>query len=175
VSPDLTLLQTAVTNAEATIATSEKASYAGLQPTIKFNLENAIAAAKEATETTPAETLQGYAFELAERHGIAKDNMDALKSLKTLVTKSKSLLTRDMAAVYRASLQDAYDDAVELLKLESDENVYLIMNRLQLQYDEADASNKAWKALNSSITTANTQLNKESATKGKAELQAAIT
>ncbi len=175
VSPDLTLLQTAVTNAEATIATSEKASYAGLQPTIKFNLENAIAAAKEATETTTAETLQGYAFELAERHGIAKDNMDALKSLKTLVTKSKSLLTKDMAAVYRASLQDAYDDAVELLKLESDENVYLIMNRLQLQYDEADASNKAWKALNSSITTANTQLNKESATKGKAELQEAIT
>ena len=174
VSPDLTLLQTAVTNAESTIATSEKSSYAGLQPTIKLNLQDAIAAAKTATETTPAATLQEYAFDLAEKHGIAKDNMDALKSLKTLVTKSKSLLSKDMAAVYHTALQGAYDDAVELLKLESDENVYPIINRLQLVYDEADASNKAWKALNSSITTANTQLNKESATVGKAELEAAI-
>ena len=175
VSPDLTLLQTAVTNAESTIATSEKSSYAGLQPTIKFDLENAIELAKTATETTPAATLMQYAFQLAEKHGLAKDNMDALKSLKTLVSKSKTLLSKDMAAVYRTSLQEAYDDAVELLKLESDENVYPIMSRLQLIFDEADASNKAWKALNTAITTANSQLNKESATEGKAELQAAIT
>ena len=174
-SADFTLLQTAITNAESLITKSEGAAYAGIQPTIKDNFLSAIAAAKTMKESNTDEELRSVSFELAETQALANENMIVLKDLKTLCTKSNNMLKNEMAAVYLEALQTAYNEASELLKLENDDPVQPVMDKLQTAYDNADASYKARKALNTSINTATTQLNKATATEGKEELQAAIT
>ncbi|MBR1800499.1 MAG: hypothetical protein IJ767_03265 [Bacteroidaceae bacterium] len=177
VSANLTMLQTAITNAQKVITDSEKSSYAGLQPAIKAALTAAIANAQAATEATSDEELRMLAFELVKNHEVAKQNLDDLKALKTLTTRSASLLTKEMAKVYLDALQIAYDEAIEFLKLETDAPVAPVTERLQAAYDAADASRAARTALNNSITTATRLLNNTTnnvITEGREEFEAAI-
>ncbi len=170
---DLTLLQTASTNAQAIITMSEKSAYAGLQPAVKTALEAQIAAVQAFTEETTADALQETAFALAPAAKAAEENMNALKALKTLINKSKTLLTRDMPVTYITALQAVYDEGVTLLTLTTDDDPVALTERLQAAYDAANDSYTAKKALNVSINNANVVLRRDNLV-GREALQAVL-
>lgn len=177
-SANYSLLQTAITNAESVITTSQGSVYAGIQPAIKNNFLSAIAAAKAMTEDNTDEELRTVSFALAETQVIAKENMNALKTLKSQVTKSNSILKytgyREPAATYKAALQQAHDNAVAFLELTSDDDVQPVIEAITIACENASASSTARNNLNSSIVKANNQLALSSVTEGKEELIAAI-
>ncbi len=155
-SPNFALLATAVTDAKATITTSQKSSKAGIQPTIKTALETAIANAESATDTTDPEELTNISFELAETHRQAAENMDQLVELRTLNNQARYYAngSRDIAEIYFAPVQTAYNEALAVLKFEKEVEILPLKEQLQLAYKNAAASFEAKKSLKSEINTA---------------------
>lgn len=165
-------LSAAAESAESFIATTEKSSNAGLQPTVKANLTTAIEAIKALAEDAEADALTAAAEQLATTLAAAQANNEALKELKTLNTKAQVSLTRDMAAVYLAALQTAADAAAAILSLESDGDIATVTKQLQKAYDEAQESYSAKSVLKKAINTAS-RIN-TSGKIGAEELAAAI-
>lgn len=172
INTDVATLQEAVEAAEAFLATTEKSSNAGLQPTPKQNLITAINAAKEINESSTDDEKWDAASKLATALSAAKANNEALKELKTLNTRAAVRLDSDMAEVYRVSLQKASDAAAQLLKLESDDDVEAVKEALQKAYDAANESYQAKGVLKKAINTAS-RIN-TSGKEGAEELAAAI-
>lgn len=172
VSPDLELLQKAASNAQTVITNAEKSSNAGIQPTIKANLLGIIEQVNALTEEASADEMQTLAFDLADATKAAQENADALKALKTLSSKAKSYLTKDMAASYLDELQAAYDAAITLLALEDDSAIEPVATRLESAYNSAVESYNAKRSLTTGISTANRLLSDEK--EGTEEFAAAI-
>ncbi len=154
-SPNFALLATAVTDAKATITTSEKSSKAGIQPTIKTALETAIAKAEVADSTASTE-LTNISFELAEAHRQAAENMDQLVELRTLNNQARYYAngSRDIAEIYLAPVQTAYNEAIAVLNFEKEVEILPLKEQLQVAYNNAVASYEAKKSLKSEITSA---------------------
>lgn len=169
---DLTLLKEAVATAEAFIATTEKSSNAGLQPSIKQNLLNAIEDIKNIAAGATDDEMYNAALELATTLSAAKANNEALKELKSLYSKVSVRLGSDMALAYLTALQKASDAAAQLLKLETDEDINLVKTALQKAYDAANESYQAKGTLKKAINTA-TRIN-TSGKEGADELAEAI-
>ena len=150
----LSQLLEAVAKAEAFITTTSKSSNAGLQPTPKQNLLNAIEAAKQLNESASDDALYDAAYQLATTLQAAQLNNEQLKELKSLNTKAAVRLESDMAEVYRTALQKAADAATELLKLETDISIQAVSKQLQEAYDIANESYKAKSDLKKAINAA---------------------
>ena len=176
VSADLSLLQTAVSNAEAAISYAE--TLAGIQPKIKADFLAAIAAAKAATESSTDEELRAMAIELADKQTAARENIDVLNTLKKQANKAKTLLQKTAykvpAAMYIAPLQTAYDEALVILGLETDDDANPVIDRLTIANDNANASSESRNNLNKSIKIAKNLLNNSETVYGKEALQSAI-
>lgn len=154
ISPSFELLQTAVTNAKAVITNAERSTMAGIQPTPKANLLAAIEAAEAMTAETEAEELKNASFNLAKAQAIASENAAILKELKTASNKARTRLSSDMAESYKQALQAAYDKALEILEVTTDEDVATALEALNKAYENAEASYQSKKTLKSAITTA---------------------
>lgn len=154
VNTTISLLQEAVATAEAFITTTSKSSNAGLQPTPKKNLQDAIDSAKLLDENASDDALEEAATTLSTTLSAAKANNEALKELKSLNTKATVRLGSDIAERYRADLQKAADAAAQVLKLETDEDIQAVVNQLQAAYYIASESYQAKSALKKEINTA---------------------
>ncbi len=154
IAPDITLLQKAATNAQTVITNAEKTSMAGIQPTIKANLQAAIDAVAALTAESSEEELTNASFDLAEKQAIASENANVLKELKTASNKARLYLSRDMAETYKEALQTAYDTALSVLALEDDSDVNAALLALETAYTNADNSYQAKTKLKSAITAA---------------------
>ena len=170
--PDFALLQEAVANAETFASTTEAANNAGLQPKVRGDYMAAIDHAKAMAEDAPEADLQEASFTLAEAYKQAKENNEAMKSLKSLASKANTLLGKNMAEAYKTALQTAYDAAMTIVNHESDDDIVAATTALQTAYDAANASNTAYVKLYNSLRTAN-GLNKEDK-EGVETLEAAI-
>lgn len=148
-------LQSSITDAEKVITTSQGTSYSGIQPTPLTTLQTAITNAKAATEESTDEELQQLSFALTEAIILATENMNQLKSIFTVFKSAKSYLTKDMPASYLTELQEAYAQAEEALKVESDMDLSPISERLTAALEKAKEATSAKSTLASSIRTAN--------------------
>ena len=101
----LSQLLEAVAKAEAFITTTSKSSNAGLQPTPKQNLLNAIEAAKQLNESASVDALYDAAYQLATTLQAAQLNNEQLQELNSLNTKAAVRSEPDMAEASRKALQ----------------------------------------------------------------------
>jgi len=170
---DYISLQTAISNAETIMTDSEGASYAGIQPAIKNAFQTAINAAKTATESTLEADLREMSFELAEKQALAKRNMNQLRSLKSLLNSATSLLDIEMVPMYKAALNTAYEVALKILNLETDDSAEEAYENLDLACKNAEANNAAINTLKTKVSNSETLLDKDMATVYKTELQTA--
>ena len=153
VGPDFELLQTAITNAEAVITKAEKTTNAGIQPLTKANLLHAIEAAKAITMDSEETEMSEAAEDLADYQAKAEENANALKALKTALTKAKNYLSRNMAEMYLTTLQTAINEAEELLKLEDDRDITPVMTQLEKASEQALESYQAKRNLMEAINS----------------------
>lgn len=154
VAPDFELLQTAITNAKAAITAAEKSNMAGIQPTLKANLEAAISTAEALTAEDSEEMLKTSSFEIAENQVIVEHNAAQLKDLKTTANKAKAMLSRDMAEKYKVELQALYDEALLLLAFEKEGSPLEMNTRLTAAFDAANESYNAKRNLKTKISQA---------------------
>lgn len=150
----LASLQAAATLAQTTITNAEKAVRADIRPDLKTALQEAINLVGTYTEETDAEILKTTAFDLAAKHKAASENADELYALKITCNKSKTLLTRDMAAKYNEDLQALYDEALLLLAFEKEGSPTEMNTRLTAAFDAANESYNAKRNLKTKITQA---------------------
>ena len=143
-----------------------------MQPKFKSQLEAALNAAKALPEGASDEAIIEAATSLNTAIEAANDNVKALTALKALTTKAKSYLTKAMAKAYSDAVNEAYNEAMLIVDLESDADITAANDKLTTAYNNAVASSTAYAQLNGKIRTANT-LNKTDK-QGVEELEAAI-
>ena len=161
----LTALQDLIADAETTVAKA-------IQPSFKLALQSAINAAKALTSDSEESVISDAATALSQANEAAKTNASAMSALKTASTKAKGMLQRNMAAIYKNTLQTVYEEALVILNENGDADINDVATRLDAAITDAQASYDAYLALNRVINTAN-NINKTDK-KGVDELLAAI-
>jgi len=156
------------------IATAESTLKKQMQSKFLTALQTALDAAKAVTADASAADIETAGKNLSKANADATANNITYLNLKTLSSKAKSMLNKNMAAYAKTALQTAYDAAQALLNETSDEDIDVVFNRLQTAYDEASDSSTAYSNLRKAISTANNLLKVNKDKEGAEEFQASI-
>ncbi len=137
-----------ITNAEKLVSQTMQSKYLTA-------LNEALAAAKALAETATDDEVVPVIAALDAATDAASANITTMSALKALVAKAKIYLTRNMAKAYLNALTEAYEAALAIVDLESDDDIDAALKKLTIAYNNADASYKAYTKLNTKIRTAN--------------------